>query len=132
MLPIENSSMNSFGGDGIFSLFSFFIAAIFFIVIGTILFKIIKGLIQWNQNNFSPLLTEGARVVSKRNQVWGGGGHASANTSYYVTFELEDGKRIEFRVAGKHFGMLVEGDYGELTYQGTRFKGFLRSVDNKF
>lgn len=128
MLPIENSSINPFGGDGMFSVFSFFIVAVFVFVMGTFLFIIIRGLIRWNQNNFSPLLSEEARIVSRRNQVRGGSGHSSAITSYYVTFELKDGKRVEFNVAGKHFGMLVEGDCGELTYQGTRFKGFLRRV----
>ena len=33
---------------------------------------------------------------------------------------------MELRVSGSEFGLLVEGDYGKLTFQGTRYLGFER------
>ncbi|MFD1775121.1 DUF2500 domain-containing protein [Paenibacillus rhizophilus] len=47
----------------------------------------------------------------------------------YVTYEFQNGARIELEVPDNMYGLVVEGDRGELTYQGTRFKGFNRAVD---
>ena len=54
-------------------------------------------------------------------------GHIS--TSYYVTFQVESGDRMEFAVTGAEYGLLIEGDQGALTFQGTRYLGFQRSRD---
>jgi hypothetical protein len=51
-------------------------------------------------------------------------GHTS--TTYYVTFQVESGDRMEFHVSGEEYGLLVEGDYGDLSFQGTRYLGFVR------
>ncbi len=51
---------------------------------------------------------------------------------YYVTFEVESGDRIEFAVRGQDYGMLVEGDTGRLSFQGTRFLDFERDIGNDF
>lgn len=45
---------------------------------------------------------------------------------YYTTFEVQSGDRMEFKVSGKEYGMLVEGDKGNLIFQGTRYHGFDR------
>ena len=45
---------------------------------------------------------------------------------YYVTFQMESGDRMEFQVSGIEYGMLAEGDTGELTFQGTRYLAFER------
>ncbi|MBW4083991.1 DUF2500 domain-containing protein [Paenibacillus sp. S150] len=45
---------------------------------------------------------------------------------FYVTFEFQDGSRAELMVPDREFGLIVEGDKGRLSYQGTRFKGFVR------
>ena len=60
------------------------------------------------------------------------GFHSTTSTSYYVTFEVESGDRIEFAVRGQDYGMLVEGDTGRLSFQGTRFLGFERNIGNDF
>ena len=52
--------------------------------------------------------------------------HTTHSTWYYVTFEVESGDRIELGVNGTEYGMLVEGDYGKLSFQGTRYLGFER------
>ena len=53
--------------------------------------------------------------------------HHSTSTSYYVTFQVESGDRMELHMAGHEYGMLVEGDRGKLTFQGTRYLGFERA-----
>ena len=42
--------------------------------------------------------------------------HGRVRTSYFATFELKSGERMEFGHYGKDYGLLVEGDEGELTY----------------
>lgn len=106
----------------------------FALVLGMILFRIIQGIIQWNKNNESPVLTVSATVVTKREEVrhfnnTGSDGMimSSSSTLYYVTFEVTGGDRLEFKVQGKEYGTLAEHDRGMLTYQGTRYLGFERS-----
>ena len=48
-------------------------------------------------------------------------------TTYYVTFQVESGDRMELAVDGEDYGMLVEGDRGRLSFQGTRYLGFERN-----
>ena len=48
------------------------------------------------------------------------------DTSYYATFQVQSGDRMEFRVKGKEYGLLREGDRGELVFQGTRYHSFTR------
>lgn len=109
---------------------------IFVVVIGIFLVVAIKGISQWNQNNHSPRLTVSASVVAKRahvshqhshNHHGTGMHHTSTFTTYYVTFQVESGDRMELNVAGHEYGMLTEGDRGMLTFQGTRYLGFERS-----
>lgn len=112
---------------------------IFLVIFGAILAVIIGSrLYIWNKNNHSPRENGKAKVVTKRMKVSGMGGHrmrtsvmmdttSSTSTRYFVTFELENGKRLEFSVNDGEYGMLAEGDTGELTWQGTRYLGFERS-----
>ncbi|NYE03955.1 hypothetical protein F4694_000699 [Bacillus niacini] len=96
------------------------------LVIGFILFIIFQGIKQWNYNNKQPKLNVDALVVSKRTEVSGGSNDSSASTLYYITFQVESGDRMELAVRGSDYGMLAEGDAGELVSQGTRFHSFTR------
>lgn len=109
-----------------FSLFSIMFTLVPLFVIGVFLYIIISGIARWSRNNASPRLNRPARIVSKRPHTWGGSGNSSAHTSYYVTFEFEDGERLELPVRDQEYGMMAEGDYGILTHQGTRFIDFQR------
>lgn len=60
-----------------------------------------------------------AKVITKR--VHGG-------TSYFVGFELTDGSRMELSVTGEQYGLIVEGDKGAATWQGSRLLRFERGV----
>ena len=52
--------------------------------------------------------------------------HTSTSTSYYATFQFDSGDRLELHVSGPDYGLLAEGDTGDLTFQGTRYLGFDR------
>ena len=52
------------------------------------------------------------------------GYHTTSSTTYYVTFQVESGDRIEMSVSGSEYGKLTEGDEGKLTFQGTRYLQF--------
>ncbi len=108
---------------------------IFFLVLGTILFNLVRGVGQWSKNNNSPRLTVPATVVAKRGDVShhhhqgaNGVGHTSSATTYYVTFQVASGDRMELCVGGSEYGLLAEGDQGDLSFQGTRYLGFERKV----
>ena len=124
--------MFGFGFSGLFEILFFLV---FFLVIGMFIFTAVQGISQWNKNNHSPRLTVDATIVSKRTNVSrhhhhhgaGHGGHTSTSTSYYVTFQVSSGDRMELHVAGHEYGLLVEGDRGKLTFQGTRYLGFERT-----
>lgn len=120
--------MDFFFGAG----FEIIFFLMFFIVLGIILLSFIRGIAQWNKNNHAPRLTVDATVVSKRinvthhNQVNAGMHHTYTSTWNYVTFQVESGDRKELQVSGREYGMLVEGDRGKLSFQGTRYLGFER------
>lgn len=104
---------------------------IFVIVIGMFIVMIVSGIAQWAKNNASPVLTVEAKVVTKRTNVShhhdsGDISMSHSSTSYYVTFQVESGDRMEFGMSGKNYGMLAEGDDGRLTFQRTRYLGFER------
>lgn len=111
-----------FFGDIMFTMGPIFIGIIFVIVFGVIISTIISSIKQGIKNNNSPLLTVPAEVVSKRTHVQGDHSH----TTYYVTFEVQSGDRMELIVGGREYGMLVENDLGLLSFQGTRYISFER------
>ena len=115
-------------GFGMFQVLFSLIFVTFFVVF---IVGLVKGLSQWNKNNHSPRLTVPVTVVSKRTNVshhhHAGEHHmSSTSTSYYVTFQVESGDRMELHLSGSQFGLIVEGDQGLLTFQGTRFLNFER------
>ena len=78
------------------------------------------------QNNHSPKLSVPAKVVSRRTAVsrhhhhqGNGMHHTHTATSYYATFQVESGDRIEFLVSGTEYGMLAEG-----RLRGTDLSGY--------
>ena len=120
-------------GFGMFNVFGIMFTIVFVLVIGMFIVIAVKGIGQWNKNNHSPRLTVPATVVAKRTNVshhrHGGANdhhHHHTSTSYYVTFQVESGDRMELHVAGTEYGLLIEGDSGNLTFQGTRYLGFDR------
>ena len=125
--------MDLYGYETGFDMFSIMFFIVFALIVGTI--NAIKGISEWSNNNKQPILDINCKVVSKRISVSHTNSHtdssgvhhgSSSHTSYYVTFEFESKDRTEFRVNGKEYGMIAEGDYGKLKFQGTRFLEFNR------
>ena len=119
-----------------FGMFEIMFFLVFALVLTVFAIGLVRGLSQWNKNNQSPRLTVEATVVSKRADVshhhHAGGpdhmGHTHSSTSYYVTFQVESGDRMELHVPGYEYGLMIEGDFGELTFQGRRFLSFARKA----
>lgn len=111
----------------------------FLAVFSIIIVILVKNLKQWNKNNHSPRLTVDAVVVTKRQNVshsssanagdiTGAHGYTTSSfTTYYATFQVESGDRLELVIPGSQYGYLAEGDRGRLTFQGTRFLSFERN-----
>ena len=118
-------------------LFHIMFTVVFILIIGVFIVAIVKNIDTWNKNNHSPRLTVTDIVVSKRTDIShhspgmagdmaGVHGHTTS-TTYYVTFQVESGDRMEFSVRGTEYGLLAEGDMGRLSFQGTRYLDFERS-----
>ena len=124
--------MGAFGGFGMFNIM---FTIVFILVIGTFVVMLVKGISEWNKNNHSPRLTVPATIIAKRTNVsrhrHGGANshhHHHTSTTYYVTFQVESGDRMEFHISGQEYGLLIEGDHGNLSFQGTRYLGCERSI----
>lgn len=116
-----------------FEMMNIIFPIMFVIVSGIIIFSLVQGITTWNKNNHSPRLTVSAVVVAKRKNVThhqhasgAHGFHTTTSTTYYVTFQVESGDRMELHVSGTEYGMLAEGDTGKLSFQGTRYLSFER------
>ena len=107
--------------DGIFFI-------VFFLVIGMFLFVFVKNISEWVSNNNSPRLSVDAKIVDKRMTTHHhhSNSHHHNTHSYHITFEVRSGDRMELRVPRDEFGLLVVGDEGVLSFQGTRYLGFER------
>ena len=120
-----------FGFSFMFNIFPIIWGLMFLLVLGIFAFTLGKSIRQWNKNNHAPRLTVEARVVAKRHDVsrhHGAGDHHHHHTTntYFATFEVESGDRMELQLQGHEYGLLIEGDKGKLTFQGTRYLGFER------
>ena len=129
------SGFGGMGGFGGFGMFNIMFTIVFLLVTGTFVVILVKGISEWNKNNHSPRLTVPATIIGKRTNVsrhrhGGANGHHHHHTSttYYVTFQVESGDRMEFHISGQEYGLLIEGDHGNLSFQGTRYLGFERSI----
>jgi len=123
------------GGFGGFGMFSIMFTVVFLLIAGTFAVILLKGIGEWNKNNHSPRLTVPATIIAKRTNVsrhrHSGASihhHYHSSTSYYVTFQVESGDRMEFHISGQEYGLLIEGDHGNLSFQGSRYLGFERMI----
>ena len=99
-------------------------------------FPIVHNVKEKRADDVAPVLTVEALVKTKRmdtyhtSPTYDGDGHrtssGSYHTSYYATFEVESGDRLELQVSDYEYGQLAEGDRGKLTFQRKRFLQFER------
>ena len=102
----------------------------------TFLSSIVTGVKEKRANDAAPVLTVEALVKTKRMDsyhtapTYDGEGRMTSSgthhTSYYATFEVESGDRLELQVSDYEYGQLAEGDRGKLTFQRKRFLKFER------
>lgn len=121
-----------------FSIVETLFPLVFLLMFGFALYTLISSIAaraqEKRKNDASPRLTVPASVVTKRAQVGTTHHHNAAtntggtyyNTKYFATFQFESGDRLELSVSPGEYGMLVEGDRGQLSFQGTRYLGFVR------
>lgn len=105
-----------------FSIMQIIVPIMFVLVFAIIIVTLIRGIGEWNKNNHSPRLTVPATVVSRHTAVshhhhGNEMHHTHTSTSYYATFQVESGDRMEFAVSGMEYGMLAEGDAGDHSLQ---------------
>lgn len=110
-----------------------------FLAVILLLVTVIKDVKEWRGNKKAPHYVVGASLISKRKNetknrhtqvgdVSGArGDHMKISTSYYITFQVTGGDCIEFKVHEKEYGMVREGEYGVLSFQGTKYLGFHRT-----
>ena len=101
------------------------------LVIGMFIFVFVKIIAEWFKNKNSPRLTVPAKIVDMRRKTHHhhSNGHHHHSHTYHVTFEVESGDRMELKVSRSEYGMLVIGDSGRVTFQGTRYLGFERGLE---
>lgn len=129
------SSVNNFDkATTMFSIFNIAFVIVFIAIIVIMIITILSRAKRVHKNNNSPVLTVGAKLIAKRSDMRNYDNNNSTNdvdnmssyTDYYATFEVQSGDRMEFKIDGSEYGMIIEGDFGDLTFQGTRYIKFER------
>ena len=102
----------------LFHLLEIIFPLIFLLVLGMFIFMFARGKHTWHNNNHSPRLTVPAKIVSKRQSTMhhshpnagdisgAHGYHSTSSTTYFITFQVESGDRMELSVSGTEYGML--------------------------
>lgn len=118
------------------SVFPILFGLVFCLVMGMFIYAIVHNVKEKRANDAAPVLTVEALLKTKRmdtyhtSPTYDGDGHrtssGSYHTSYYATFEVESGDRLELQVSDYEYGQLAEGDRGKLTFQRKRFLQFER------
>ena len=121
-------------------IFNIVFFIVFVLIVCLFIYNIVKMIIEWHTNKNSPKESKPARVAAKRfststnmQPVAGdaSGAHGYTTSTFkncYVTFQFDNGEKIEFNVKNKEYNMLNEGDTGIIRYQGTKYLGFERAV----
>ena len=110
---------------GYFVIHKLILTLIPLLMFGIIAFRMVQSARQWNKDNHSPKLTVPVTIPAKRADT--SRRKNTYRTRYYVTFQFESGDRMELELQGHEYGLIVEGDRGNLTFQGGRFLGFERT-----
>ena len=98
------------------------VAVLVLVVMAMVLGKLF---LQWRANEAAPVVRADAMVVSSRNRVSRPRG-SGVESTYMVTFEEPSGERLALQIREHDIEGLTEGVQGLLTFQGTRYLGFVR------
>ena len=108
--------------------FSVFFVIVTLMVLSMFVFAFITMFRQHHRDKNSPRLTVDAIVIGKRIDVSTyHHSDARSTTDYYITFQVESGDRFELMVADDIYGLIIEGDSGKLTFQGSQMLSFDRT-----
>jgi len=120
-------------GNLMFTIVPVIITIGFIAVFGMVVMTFVSAARQKRKDDNSPVLTVAASIVTKRADVRHTSSHSGTGMNhihtyrhYYATFQVESGDRMELEVQENMYGLLAEGDYGRLTFQGKRFLNFDR------
>ncbi|MDO4788497.1 MAG: DUF2500 domain-containing protein [Johnsonella sp.] len=109
-------------------------AVVFVVAVGAILLIFVFRLRTWDRDNKSPRLTVDARVLSKNEKTTSEekvdkqGHYYYLNIPhYFLTFQVESGDKMSFEVGEGDYRTVSEGDFGKLSFQGTRYFGFVKN-----
>lgn len=98
---------------------------ILFLAMASLTVYLFQQFTQWQRNRTAPRLNVDADVVSKRSDCDDNAFDRPVSGDYYVTFEMEGGDRMELKLPGREFLRIAEGDFGRLTFQGSRYIAFV-------
>ena len=88
------------------------------ILIGIMITLVLFCILRSHKNNQLPVLTK--RAVVRKNTFY----FAGYAMFYYAEFILDCGKNKSFHICCKTHKRISKGEFGLLTFQGTRFKNF--------
>jgi hypothetical protein len=104
-------------------VFGGFIVAIFVSVFATV---IVKGAGQWRRNNASPVVTDMARVVTKRAEVSGGTGESVPTPHISRRVRCRPANGVSWHCQHVSSGSSPTATPVSSPTRATRFKGFVR------
>lgn len=81
-------------------------------------------------------ITIKAKIVGKRTSLYSAikrseqviYNNSAEDSCYYITFQLEDGRRDELRVSAKDYGIIMVGENGLLVTEETKFIEFKKDA----
>lgn len=135
--------MDGFGSQfgSMFALMQGFFWLFFAVVVGLMIFTIVRATVPKIKNAQAPEVSAVAEISDKRIELSGGGSSMigtgaetfSSSSSpihqqHYVTFEQPDGTRFELEVPASEYGLLSVGDRGSVSMKGTQYLGFSREI----
>ncbi len=113
--------------DAMFSMMQGLFVLVFLVVLGGIVFAIVRSARTTARNVAAPEVSAVARVVDKRIET-SGGGDTPVRQQHFVSFEQPGGERFELELPAAEYGLLAAGDQGTVTMKGTRYLGFAREL----
>lgn len=100
-----------------------FLILFFMIFIGAI----VKGIITYIENENSPIISTKANLIKKKRNTHthtDANGITSIDETFILIFQLDTGSEMKFTVKRRIFKSITENQWGNLTFQGTRFMKF--------
>lgn len=124
-----------------FALMQGFFWLFFAVVVGVMIYTIVRATVPKIKNAQAPEVSATAQVRDKRIELSGGGSSmigAGTDTftstsspvqqQHFVTFEQADGTRFELEVPASEYGLMSVGDWGSVSMKGTQYLGFSREI----